>query len=90
MRNEEEFYDEEVLDLDALKEAHEERLRDDNPEESRPLHYESRPPVDDEEDDSSRFYRMRNSYRRRRRMRAGMLVVLVCIVLIAIVMFLRH
>lgn len=88
MNRGEEYLDEEVLDLEALKAAHEER--NGTEEAPRPVRFEREPPPDDEEDDSARYYRRRRSIRRRRRMMAQLLIFAVVFVLVGAYLYLKR
>ncbi len=87
MRGDDEFEEEETLDLEALKAAHASRS---DQVDDRPLRYESAPPRDEEEDDSSRYYRLRRMVRRRRRIRSMLLFVGVSLLALVAIMILKR
>lgn len=91
MHSDEDYLDEEVLDLEALREAHEKRQKtNDSDKESNRHRYEREPPADEEEDDSSRYYRHRRGRRRRKRLMAALWVFLAVFIFVGVCLYFKR
>lgn len=91
MHSDEDYLDEEVLDLDALKEAHAKRQKTSDSDEASNRHrYEREPPSDEEEDDSSRYYRHRRGRRRRKRLMAALWVFLAVFIFVGVCLYFKR